>query len=772
MVVFATLAAAGCLSGDVVSIPSEIARFAVAAGLAAGTVTWAARRLGSARAWLGIILAMAGIAGVLASPGSALRLASLAVWIGGVARILEAPAERRLLSGPICAALALAAHDLTPNLQLLAMQASATLSRVLLAPLGGGNFSGASSGGAGLAALFICLTAWGHHDVRPRRKMTALASLVLLFLGQGLVQWAGPPPALRTASGGMTFLLGALVLAAAASWPSVAHFAEPTRRRSLTLLAGLAIACTLLPVSLAAAETLRAASRSPQRVLLLDLAMLADDRTPAEKPLGEAFTGASFGSLPLYLQAYGHDCSWATTVDAGLSSQADVVVVINPGRLFTPAERESLLAFVREGGGLLALGDHTDIGGLMTSLNDLLAPAGLRLHFDSAVSLHGDWLGSLSLPYPESVLFRDDDVPVSIGASVSGGAWWSGGRPLMVGTDAFSDPGDRANDQAYLGNLAFDRGEPYGDILLAVERRWGRGRIALFGDTSIFQNLSLASSSGYVDRLIRYLAGGPGISPVFPLALVCLGAALLVACARHTEGPVLVLAAAVTIASGVAAADLLISRVAAVGWPRGSAIGVIDVRHANLIDRRALAAGGIDAVAAAVARTGVLPIVWDRPRAPNPLEEGDLWISIAATRPYSAADVRTLQAAAERGASLVVGARWPYSAAAATLLGPLGIEVTNVPLGTVRPVVAGLGDVPEFLSAWVLRVGAAWTILGRAVIGEGTYPVAAERSLGHGRIAVVADTGIFTNEALEGRGYAFVENVRFVESLLRGEWVP
>ncbi|MDD5219389.1 MAG: hypothetical protein PHV11_02325 [Candidatus Bipolaricaulis sp.] len=772
MLLFVALAAAGCLSGSVVSIPSEIARFAAGAALAAGTVVWAARRLGASGGWLGIVLAAAGIAGVLAGPWSALRLASLAVWAGGIGRILGTPEERRLLSGPMCAALALAILDLVPSLRLLAMQTSAGLSSVLLAPLGGGSFSGASGGCVALAALVVCLAAWSRHDVERKRKIVALLVLVLLFLGQGFAQWGTAAPGMRTASSGVAFLLGALVLAAAASGPTAASFEERARRRSDVLLAALAVVCTLVPVSLATVESLCDAFRSPQRVLLLDVAMLADHRLPADKPLGQAFTGASFGSLPLYLRAYGHDCSVATTVDAGLPSQADVVVVINPGRPFTSEERDSLLAFVGEGGGLLALGDHTDIGGLMASLNGLLVPAGLRLLFDSAVLGHGDWCGSLSLPYPESVIFRDDDVPVSIGASVSGGAWWSGSRPLMVGTDAFSDPGDRDNGQAYLGNLAFDRGEHHGDVLLGVERRLGRGRIALFGDTSIFQNLSLASSSGYVDRLVRHLAGGPGVPPMLLLAFGSLGVAFLVVCARSAGGPILLFAAAFLFAVGLAVADLLVSRVAAIEWPGGSAIGVIDLRHANPVDRQALATSGIDALAAAVARGGALPLVWDRPRMPDPLQAGDLWISVAATRPFSSADVEALRAAAERGARLVVGARWPYSAAAAPLLNPLGAEVTNVPLGAVRPSVDGLDEVPELGSAWILRVGPAWAALGHASVGEGAYPVVAERSLGRGWIAIVADTAIFTNAALEGRGYAFVENVRFVERLLRGEVTP
>ncbi|MCX6095102.1 MAG: hypothetical protein NTY63_09845, partial [Candidatus Bipolaricaulota bacterium] len=354
----------------------------------------------------------------------------------------------------------------------------------------------------------------------------------------------------------------------------------------------------------------------------------------------------------------------------------------------------------------------------------------------------------------------------------SGAPWWSGSRPLLLGTNAFSDPGDRSNEQAFLGDLAFDPGEDYGDIVLGVERSLGRGRIALFGDTSIFQNLSLASSSGYVDRLVRHLGSGAGVSPALPLASAILGVAVLLVCARRSREVTILLLVPLVVAAAVAAANLALARAGAVELPNRAPIGVIDVAHSNLVDRQALAAAGIDALTAAVARTGILPVVWYRSGAPAALGEGDLWISIAATRAYSRTEATELQALVRQGATIVIGARWPYSAAVATLIEPLGLEVTNVPLGSVRPSIQGLADAPELGSAWVLRADDAWTILGRATLGDSSFPVVSERTLGRGRIAVVTDTGVFTNEALEGRGYAFVENVRFVERLLRGEVTP
>ena len=771
-VFFVALTAAGCLSGDVASIPPEIARFAVGVGLGACAAAWVHATPRRPRSLFGAVLAAAGVVGAIAGPWPALRLAAVAVWAGGTALLLASREKRCHLAGAMCAPLALLLLDVVPALRLLAVEGSAGLSRILLAPFGGGSFSGSSGGLVGLLALCIALWSIPRRGAKLRWKAATFLGLVVIFVAHLFVERQISSVTARMICSGTAFLLGALVVAGWAGLSPRGGSGEASHRAIDTLLAGLAALCFLLPISLAAAEGLRDAAQPAKRVLLFDVSMLADHRTPADKPLGQAFTGASFGSLPLYLRAYGHECAVAATIDAELGARADVVVVINPGRPFSPDEREILLAFVRGGGGLLALADHTDIGGLMVAFNDLLAPTGLRLRFDSAVSARHDWHGSLVVSYPEAVAFRDAHVPVSVGASVSGAPWSSGSRPLLLGRDAFSDPGDRTSAGAFLGNLTFDPAEDYGDIVLAVERPLGLGRIALFGDTSIFQNLALASSSGYVDRLVRSLGSRGSVWPFLPLAAAVLGVALLPICARRPRGWGVLVFVALIAAAGIAAADLALARGGAVGVPRQGAVGFIDVAHANLVDREALATLGIDALAACVARAGALPVVWDHAGVPAALGEGNLWISVAATRAYSASEVRALGAAAEQGAGLVVGARWPYSAAIAPLVAPLGLEVTNVPLGAVRPVVEGFDEAPEFKSAWVLRTDDTWTAFASAVVGEGSFPVASERKLGRGWIAVVADTGVFTNEALEGRGYAFVENVRFVERLLRGEASP
>jgi len=502
-------------------------------------------------------------------------------------------------------------------------------------------------------------------------------------------------------------------------------------------------------------------------VLFIDHNMLASWQTPADKPPGSAFTGASFGLLPQYAAAYGHRFQIVDQIsDATLHGQ-DVIVLINPGRSFSVEEQSLVLGFVRQGGGLLAMGDHTDIGGIMQFFNELLAPLGIGLRFDSAVSIHREWINELDLARPFSDIFGADEIPISIGASV-----WSRAslfvEPLAIGLAAFSDPGDRFNtDSALLGNLEYDRSERYGEIPLAITRYYGRGRIALFGDTSAFQNTSLASSNRLLASLLAWLSDGPSRGTA--------AARLLLALALVVIAPVgigwmasrrSVLMAAVAVTIGVAAALVLGTALYLPDRPVGAPLGIVDLAHNSLVSQRALDPTALDALVVALARTDYLPIISTRHRPVAPQAQ-DLFISVAGTAPFSRHEIGELLEAAGQGATVIIGTQWPLAASVKELFRDVEIGIINTPLGTIQPMVGGLDSTPEFTSTWPLVVSPAWSALATVEFEGATFVAAAERDIGAGRITVVGDTGIFTNASLEGRGYHYQENVDFLSHLLR-----
>ncbi|MCX8107933.1 MAG: GldG family protein, partial [Verrucomicrobiae bacterium] len=187
-----------------------------------------------------------------------------------------------------------------------------------------------------------------------------------------------------------------------------------------------------------------------------------------------------YGMLPAFCESYGAKCVVSPDLSESDLSGADLLVLIFPNR---PWEKEQLFRiwkFVRDGGSLLVLGEHTvreKDGG--SRFNEVLEPTAMRVAFDSAMFAVGGWLNSYNaVAHPASLGIRDDrnQFGVVIGASVQ--ARWPA-SPLLFGRYGWADPGDVSNDESrggsMMGNQKYDGGERLGDLLLAAEQRLGRG---------------------------------------------------------------------------------------------------------------------------------------------------------------------------------------------------------------------------------------------------------------------------------------------------------
>jgi len=651
----------------------------------------------------------------------------------------------------------------TPWLWNVLNRLAVLLTTALFSWAGGGGLGAAASGLSLLVLVSPCLV-WAAVR-RTRLRLAPLAAAITLFLVHaGASSLCGFPPRLRLA---VEFIYAALLLllcVGAVRGPRrVTEARRPLWRAVLPALVFLfAFACGMrwLP-ELAPGRSYA----EPRTVLFVDHSLLGGWSTPAAAAPGAAFSGANFGLFPEYAGAAGHRVVTAYEIDEERIDGVDLVVIINPGAPFSEEEKETLYAFVRSGGGLLVLGDHTNMGGIMDAVNGLTAPLGLSLAFDSAASLDPGWSRELRVLPPFSERFRPIDVPVSIGASVDA-AVHPAVAPFLVGRRAFSDPGEADNtERALLGNLAFDRGERYGDVVLAAVRYLGRGKVALFGDTSVFQNSALTLSYAFTDDLIRWLTDGTGAwrAPfVGALALLLLfGSVLLL-----DRSDVLVSGiVAIVFAAGVlcgTAVDVSPKEAGVMTGPTA----LIDASHGNLIRWDPLHTSGVEGLGVNLARNGFLPFVHHTSLVGSLPSPQSVVVSVAPTRSYSEREIRALLGWVEQGGGLLVTTGWPQSTALDPFLSRVGISVAPVPLGAVRPDVVSLDVQPQLPSAWPLETSPEWVPLGSVEWDDARYTVIAERAIGLGWIIVVGDNVVFLNENLEGKDYAYVENTALLSALL------
>ena len=96
------------------------------------------------------------------------------------------------------------------------------------------------------------------------------------------------------------------------------------------------------------------------------------------------FPTYSFTSLAEWLgKWYSVDANTARTYDDELLSGYDVLILKTPEEPIPDAEIDAIDRFVHRGGGLLLVGDHTNLLGMGTHLNALSARYGIQFRYDS-----------------------------------------------------------------------------------------------------------------------------------------------------------------------------------------------------------------------------------------------------------------------------------------------------------------------------------------------------------------------------------------------------
>lgn len=166
----------------------------------------------------------------------------------------------------------------------------------------------------------------------------------------------------------------------------------------------------------------------------------------------------------------------------------DVLILKTPTTPYAPEEARAVLDFVREGGGLWLVGDHTNVFGMGTYLNAISEPAGIRFLPDATADLsHGGrqlyepprWFAHPIPFWMEPMLFATSDS-LAIGGPV---------RAALVGKNLYLDDPD-FSVLNFFGDFSLRPHKPYGLFVQGAARRYGRGRIAVFTDSTLFSNFS------------------------------------------------------------------------------------------------------------------------------------------------------------------------------------------------------------------------------------------------------------------------------------------
>jgi hypothetical protein len=524
--------------------------------------------------------------------------------------------------------------------------------------------------------------------------------------------------------------------------------------------------------------------------------------------------GGMYGMLPPYLRTLGADPLVSPDLSEDDIRGAAAVVLLFPDEKGALSEEHlaRLEKFVRAGGTLMVVGDHTQHDD-----KDHL-PAGDRPHnqfnvvlgrmtsmyipFDSASFQIGGWLQSYeTIAHPTTIGMRDDrnQFGVVIGASVRPG-WW--GQPLIVGRWGFADPGDAGSEAAMMGNRLYDPGEKLGDLILAAEQRVGRGKVVAFGDTSSFSNGINVGAHVFTSRLFPYLANGSGVArpPWRQFFTLLFAAAVFWALWRQRSmlaqaSTLAALAASLALCSAVSSAQagVLPDGRRAVNVPFAvTPNNLAYIQSSNLEDKseESWRADGVAGLALTLMRNGYVTLnLQDLTQAR--LERAGLLVAVAPRRPYTSAERAAIRSFIENGGNFILTAGYGQHQASAELLGELGLWVGAKPGSTLRPP----DPMGHFKSPYVdtgqymafVRFNAAWPVgsddpQARVIAnGNGNVPVIIMRSIGRGKAVLVGDTGFAMCKNLEWEDGSLFDGMRenadfwrWLITILKDEpmWIP
>lgn len=474
-------------------------------------------------------------------------------------------------------------------------------------------------------------------------------------------------------------------------------------------------------------------------------------------------SGGTFGLWPDYLSAYGYEARIGLLTAENLED-ARVAVLINLPAMLSDEDKERLLTFVEEGGALLIWGEHTGVGDIREPINDLLSQVPIRLKFDSAVPARQGWAEGLTLlPYPAVYDVRDPvDLVIAVGASLRISPPAS---PFIVGRFGHSDEGDLTNRALnYVGDMRYNPGERLSDVVLAAEADYGRGRIAVVGDTTPLGSVNLMTAMPFQIRLLDWLTAQ---SPATWHTLLRNGwlAGLLLAgaivCLALGWSRTTLAAAALALGLTLALTTGLNRARSAPPPPTGS-IAYVDISHQERLDRLLWEDTSIGGLAYNLVRNGTLPLLL-RDLDPETLASAELLVVIAPGDRFSAREIDAIANWVEDGGRLLVAAGWEESDASQDLLAPFGLEVGHIPLGPVE-VEREPGTV-RFHEAWpvLAQQADAQTI----VEGYG-YPLALYQPWGKGGVALIGDSAILLGDNLEGQDSYQEGNILLLRDILQG----
>lgn len=177
-----------------------------------------------------------------------------------------------------------------------------------------------------------------------------------------------------------------------------------------------------------------------------------------------------------------------TDVNDRTLRDCDVLIVKVPTSRYDPQEVDAIERFVERGGGLLLIGEHTNVFNTGTHLNDIARRFGFAFRYDCLFGINSAFEQLWRPPLvPHPIVHRMPPMDFAVSCSIRPGA--SRGRAVIRSTGLWNLPADYhvSNYYPQVEDHAYAR---YGAFIQLWAAQAGDGRVVAFTDSTIFSNFS------------------------------------------------------------------------------------------------------------------------------------------------------------------------------------------------------------------------------------------------------------------------------------------
>lgn len=505
-----------------------------------------------------------------------------------------------------------------------------------------------------------------------------------------------------------------------------------------------------------------------------NIIMLEDGYSEWKKPDYTVFgikTMGMFGCLPMILENYGYNVELIQSQTIPIKIvDANILVIINLNYTLDDVQNKIIWNFVKNGGSLFILGDHTDIQGIMNHTNSLLKPINIKFCFDSAFYLKEHWINCLNLlthPITRNI-HNVNDIKWGIGASlkISYPA-----VPIIIGRYSFSDTGNYDNEQeAYLGNYKYDKGEQLGDLVLAAEVVYGKGKVLVFGDTSSLQNPCLPYNYKFIYDVFNYLSyKGSNSTYLYYNFFISLMIFLIIFIQRNYTFFIIFLIVIVFLLYIIP--TNIIRQLYYPLFSYNNKIAYIDNTHCNAYNLEGYTDNSVDGLIYNIYRNDYIPRFLNS-FTYDDIKKSSILIIIGPTKPFSNYELNVINKFIVKGGTVIISIGWYEKTL--TLCNEFNFTIDPVPLGPY-PYVDIEYNVSSyeirFIDSWSLKCDKTYYVYYSTKLDNEVFNLIIIKKIGFGTLVVISDSRFLLNNNLENNKNWWMGNIFFLKKILHSNVV-